>query len=769
MSVRTDQVNMNVTINGERAGSTLNDLRKKSRELKAELNKLPIASDEFKNKAAELTSVNKNIGNITKDLRGMNSAWGDISKSFAGFTVAAMAFQAGAVIKNFVKDSVAAYNEAASGEAQLLNALGGRRDVQDRLLAQAKEMQKNTVFQDDQIVAAQTYLAAQKLTEDQIKKTIKAAVQLATVTGQDLQTVTEQLAGTYEGVSGKMGKLDSDIKGLSKEQMENGAVIDLVNKKYEGFAETAAKTGEGPLQQMNNEFNDLQEVVGKYLMPAITGIVQGFRWFMGLLEPLITSVDTLFSSLGLTGGAMTWFKTTIQVLLSPLALLIQSTTWFIDKIISIVPALSGVGAVFSTFFTEIKQMAYNVFGGIGELIEGVFTMDWNKVKAGVDRMKAGAAKMGSDMAEAYTTAYRKKLADMKAGDVVAPSTGENTATATAPNTPKDPKNDPKLKYAKQFQQLMVDNIADGAERERAQLLLKYQDELEQYGLHFDNLNNLTADEQAIVEQLSIKYGKQINDIAAKYDMEQLEQKQETADETVAIVEKAKTKEQKVLRTHKEWYEENEQKIQDIMYSTLDVVASVSSLWQQHLQAVVDNEQLGSQERIRAAKHLKMVKIAEASIILASTLLQDGLSSNWVKFAADAALGAIQLGTIIGTPIPQYARGHITNGPEMAVVGEDGPEAVIPLSGKYRQYAMPLFAQTATALGFGVQQAMPVAGGNRQGGGDARTDMMLMKLMYKMERTVDKLNARIEEGLPTYLEFNQFERDLKRVSAIRGES
>lgn len=50
-----------------------------------------------------------------------------------------------------------------------------------------------------------------------------------------------------------------------------------------------------------------------------------------------------------------------------------------------------------------------------------------------------------------------------------------------------------------------------------------------------------------------------------------------------------------------------------------------------------------------------------------------------------------------------ASGGFTSGPELSWIGEDGPEAVIPLSGKYRRRGLELYQKTGSYLGVGFHK------------------------------------------------------------------
>lgn len=190
-------------------------------------------------------------------------------------TAMGLAYGIDAVV-NFGKASVDAFLEAQQNAQLLLNALNGNSAVQQRLIEQSGELQKKTIYSDDSIQAAQTYLATQGRTEEQIKKIIIAATNLSAVTGEDLQSAVLKLDGTYEGVIGRLGKLDNQFNKLGQEQLAAGAAIDLVNQKYAGFAEAAATTNAGKIKVLGNAFGDLQEVVGgaifDYFQPFIETI-----------------------------------------------------------------------------------------------------------------------------------------------------------------------------------------------------------------------------------------------------------------------------------------------------------------------------------------------------------------------------------------------------------------------------------------------------------------------------------------------------------------
>jgi hypothetical protein len=186
-----------------------------------------------------------------------------LTSSFAKLGTAILAAFSVQKIWEWIKVTAIAYDQQLQAEKKLLNALDGRERIQKRLIEQAKGIQKTTIFKEEDIIAAQAFLAAQGRTEEQIRKTISAAIQLSTVMGTDLQTATEQLSMTYEGTIGRLGRIDGRLKGLTTTQLVNGGAVELLGEKYKGFAETAATVGLGSVKQLDNAWGDLKKTFGE--------------------------------------------------------------------------------------------------------------------------------------------------------------------------------------------------------------------------------------------------------------------------------------------------------------------------------------------------------------------------------------------------------------------------------------------------------------------------------------------------------------------------
>lgn len=265
-------------------------------------------------------TLEKKVANFGKSMKRVGA---DISK----YVTVPLTAMAGFAVK--------AANTQLQAEAKLLNALKGRADVQQRLIASAAELQSRSTVGDEAIIEQQAFLAALGLNERQIKSTIEAAVQLSAALGTSLDSATKNLAKTYGGLTGELGESIPALKNLTQEQLRNGEAIRFVNDNYKGFAETAASTGVGPLQQLKNQLGDIGEQIGVILLPVLEKITAALKkvatWFQNLspeIKEIIVSVGALVAAAG------------------PLLVVVGKMATALKSVLAIMPVLSSAFSAF---------------------------------------------------------------------------------------------------------------------------------------------------------------------------------------------------------------------------------------------------------------------------------------------------------------------------------------------------------------------------------------------------------------------------------------
>ena len=228
--------------------------------------------------AARIDEVKYKSQGIGKEM-GEGGLMGKILGVAGGISLAGMAEKSFSAVKDFVKEGIKSSIELRDSEKLLLDVLDGNSTKQKELIALAKERGGNTKFTRLETEEAEKFLVIQGRSQEQIKKTIVAASNLATVTGVSLDQAVKDLDGTMEGKLGKsLGKLDADFKNLSKDQMYNGDAIDIVAKKYAGLAEEEMNTVEGKVILLGKSFKAFRRSIGDALIGSggmFDGLIDG--------------------------------------------------------------------------------------------------------------------------------------------------------------------------------------------------------------------------------------------------------------------------------------------------------------------------------------------------------------------------------------------------------------------------------------------------------------------------------------------------------------
>ena len=244
-----------------------------------------------------LKSVKGKVNNLGKDTKGLNAlktAFNETGGAAAGFTsklggvassggVAAAAITAAVMAaKKYIetlKEASEAYKVQEKAEKALSKAAENNPYLNgegvERLKDFAGEIQKVSNYGDEATIDIMAQLAATGRSEAEIMKIMAAAADYAAAKHIDLKTAAETLNSTYSGMAGTMGRQIAEIKDLTDEQLKNGDAIDLIAKKYKGFAADAVDSG----TQAKNAFGDFMESVGKMANPMFEGLNQRAKSF----------------------------------------------------------------------------------------------------------------------------------------------------------------------------------------------------------------------------------------------------------------------------------------------------------------------------------------------------------------------------------------------------------------------------------------------------------------------------------------------------------
>ena len=98
--------------------------------------------------------------------------------------------------------------------------------------------------------------------------------------------------------------------------------------------------------------------------------------------------------------------------------------------------LKGTWAAIKDWVGNIKTLFLNVFGGIGKLLKGIFTLSWDDVKAGISQIGGAFSNSFKSSGNAYREAYNAEMAASKKDEKkAAPSSSSSNSSNSSNSIP----------------------------------------------------------------------------------------------------------------------------------------------------------------------------------------------------------------------------------------------------------------------------------------------------------------------------------------------
>ena len=253
-----------------RKATNTNDLARYNRnieEAKKELIRLrSVGTDSLKRVSTETRKASTSMNMLGKRVK-------------QAFSVAiVLAFARGIVRAG--KAAIQAHDVQIKKETQLLTALKGRKDITNRLIKQAAELQSVTTFGDEEIIDAQSQLA--KLlgnNEEAIKKLTPLVLDFATLQGVDLKTAADLVAKSVASGTNALSRYGIVIEGAVGSNERLDSAVNALTKSMGGQAEAAARVGSGELVQLQNIMGDLQEKAGALIVRGLSPLIKKLKDF----------------------------------------------------------------------------------------------------------------------------------------------------------------------------------------------------------------------------------------------------------------------------------------------------------------------------------------------------------------------------------------------------------------------------------------------------------------------------------------------------------
>lgn len=228
------------------------------------------------------------VGKAEASVKGLDGALGGLAKQAL---VAGAAYFSTTGLINAMSRSIDLAREQERVERKLQHAVGGSISYWKQY---ASEIQRTSNFGDEQILNQLALARSLGLSSRRMRETIQAAVELSAATDMSLDSAVRNLAKSYSGLAGELGELIPALRGMTSEQLQNGAAVQYVLQNMAGTAQATADS----IEQQKNAWGDLLELVGGPVGTWWEGVGQNF---LNMAQDVATAYNWLSGERGITG------------------------------------------------------------------------------------------------------------------------------------------------------------------------------------------------------------------------------------------------------------------------------------------------------------------------------------------------------------------------------------------------------------------------------------------------------------------------------------
>ena len=254
----------------------------------------------------------------------------------------------------------------------LVNAGQFSNQASQELQNYASQLQRITIHGDEAILGQMGFAMAMGASVDQSKEVVRVATEMSAALGMDLNSAVRNTAKTVGCYGGELSEVIPVLKYLTVEQLRAGDGIDLLAKKFKGFAERESNTFRGAMTQMQNSFGDLLERIGERAIksPAIIGLMKGLK---GAIEKVSDKIKDLGKNNTIIKDLIVGildFGISISHLITPLTFV---ANYFKLVFVNLKLVLQGFVTVWATAIGWMAELAMKLpfVGKDNEILQGL--------------------------------------------------------------------------------------------------------------------------------------------------------------------------------------------------------------------------------------------------------------------------------------------------------------------------------------------------------------------------------------------------------------
>lgn len=299
----------------------------------------------------------------------------------------------------------AAEQEAALAQlADAIRTTGKEGQISaDAVAALAGELQRSTRFTDDQSIAAAALVQRfANLDQEGLLAIIPRLQNLSTVMGVDMQTAAMQLGKFIDGATDSLGRYRIPVEEGATQSERLASAVAFMDEKFQGAAETAGRTGTGPMVTLKNSVFELAESFGTILLPVmqkLSGWLQGIVDWLGKMDPstrvTIITIAALVAAIGpllLIGGQLITGIATIMTVIKgvggvmsivsagPIGIIILAVAALALGVYLLIKNWDTVKAFFIDLWDKVKDAFASAIDWIKSTMEKVVAWMWDNAE-----------------------------------------------------------------------------------------------------------------------------------------------------------------------------------------------------------------------------------------------------------------------------------------------------------------------------------------------------------------------------------------------------
>jgi hypothetical protein len=605
---------------------------------------------------------------------------------------------------DFLKDSVSAFIESEQATKQLetvLKSTGHAAGItKDEVLGLASALQQQTNFEDDAIVAADNLLLTfTKVGKDIFPQATEIILDMSQALGQDLKSSAIQVGKALQdpilGVTAlrrvgvnfnqEQTEIIKNLVNTGRSTEAQAMILKELQTEFGGSAKAARDTFGGALKAVQNNVDDLQETFGSYIAAAgrpfvenMNEMVLGINSFLQSKEGFQQVKDVLLPLVGVFGVAWDFASKLFSVFVKFGEGVFKDLKNGFSDIVGkgnetnvVFGILGGFVKNISVGFTILQKVIKLVIQGVADLVSAI--------GKSIDVLGA----FGEALADPLNEKKWKKVEDnfKLAGDAFAKfgaGVMQNTTQLVAATINEFKNFETEAKSNAESIKKSYDDSVKGINSSLDKL---------QTGLNetAGALNKPIIDEPLISDDAIVSTEEKIKAVS-EYWKAAAEETKKYWDDVSNEMNSAFDKAFDAISGALKQSIDNEQTLEDNNYKKKKA----------NIEATVTDEeekakQLEALEKEHAAKTAEIKKkqfeadkaaniigtiISTARGVAEAVAMAHLFPFNFVLAGIIGAAGAVQLGTILSQPTPEFAKGTgMSKHSGLALVGEKGPELV----------------------------------------------------------------------------------------------